>query len=254
MQHLALATVLLLLAVLYIAVEYANLRSRYDNIYSWYAALKLPPGAQFSIGPTRIALGYDRPWMAALHTRPIPQTAAEFLMRLISQVKVNPLYLYDGPNHIHGDLQSLDWYTASKEQWADPTNPLFAMGIPYNSPLVQGYIALKTPSTARDGDMSLLTLWNHGFEEYVRQRFSGSATSVLQEWNFMFGAVPSAGVTPSSCGALNLVSGAASAGVGAAGVGAMVGSAGGPIGTGIGAAIGFVFGAGVSLLGKTECF
>lgn len=280
----SLSTALIILALMlliYVAFQYSALRMKYKDLFGWYDTLtsqnkNIIP----NIGPMRIALSYERPWLAQYITRPIPQSMAEFMIRLVGQERINPTYLLNGPNAQYpGEtgVAALALYCSSAAAWdgtgADPPsvpNPLGAAGgghIPYWSELVQGYRQQLagacvppgcTPPTnippGTKADLSLLTLWMHGYEEYIRQRYTAAATSVLQEWNFMFAAdVPAPVATGEACGGTTIASDMISAGVGAAGVGAMMGAPEGGIGAVPGAIIGFIIGAGGSLFGKSSC-
>ena len=139
--------------------------------------------------------------------------------------------------------------------------------IPWSSALVQGYVLqtstpkpINTPKYTKKPDLGLIVLWLHGYEEYTRQRFSEGGSSVLIEWDRMFGklALPSAVIPPkmpsTSCGTGELVGSIGAQAVGGAGAGAMVGSAVGPVGTAVGAAIGALVGGGIAAAGKSNCF
>jgi hypothetical protein len=209
------------------------------------------------------------------------------MIRLVSQQRVNPLYLTVGPAALFADpVGALKTYCQSPSTWNStsqtvnagngmtqtlPTvvNPLSQVGggqIPFFSELVQGYrqqlASGCTPPCVKPtdipagtkADLSLLTLWMHGYEEYIRQRSTAAATSVLQEWNFMFAAdVPAPVPQPAACSATAVAGDVFSAGVGAAGVGAMMGAPEGGIGAVPGAIIGFILGAGGSLFGNSSC-
>jgi hypothetical protein len=264
----AVIVVLALLVILYGVVQYASFRSKYDSVFSWYANVTAKnKNIVPNIGPLRVALGYERPWLAQYLTRPIPQTAAEFMLRLVAQERINPTYLLVGPGTIGagGGMAALAGFCASSTAWADPANVLGSGvgtgggAIPFDSALVRGYrcqlSAAACSGNIVSGDLSLATLWMHGYEEYVRQRFTSAATSVLQEWNYMFATdVPAPIAAENACGASSIVSDVFSAGVGAAGVGAMIGAPEGGIGALPGAIIGFILGAGGSLFGKSACF
>lgn len=264
----AFIAVITALAIAYIALQYSALRAKYDSLFSWYADLSTTnPGLQPSIGPTRIALSYERPWLARLMTRPISQEMGEFMLRLVQQEKINPSYLITGPAaYVDPSLDpvnELNLKVASQSAWevaGDKGNPLWLGGIPYNSRLVLGYrcqIGQGSICGGADdiqGDLSLLTLWMHGYEEYVRQRFTSGATSVLQEWNYMFAQDAVVPIdTGNGCDAGMIASDGISAAIGAAGVGAMLGAPEGGIGAIPGAIAGFIVGFGGSLLGKTKC-
>ncbi len=271
--------VLTLLLMVYVAFQYSTLRMKYKSIFGWYERL---PSQTTNIGPMRIALSYERPWLAQYITRPIPQTMAEFMIRLVNQQRINPLYLTVGPAALFADpVNALNTYCQTADSWGSTSqavkmgngmiqtvpavvNPLSQIGggqIPFWSELVQGYrmqiMARSMPAppnaipAGTKADLSLLTLWMHGYEEYIRQRSTAAATSVLQEWNFMFAAdVPAPVPQPAGCSATAVAGDVFSAGVGAAGVGAMMGA---PEASIPGAIIGFILGAGGSLFGNSSC-
>jgi hypothetical protein len=263
--------VLTLLVILYFAFEYSTLRAKYDKLFTWYSVIGVTnPNNTPSIGPMRIALSYERPWLSRLMTRPISQEMAEFMLRLIQQEHINASYLVYGPGAFASNpdeaLAALGALCQSETAWNDPkNNPLGPSsedypgngGIPYDSALVCGYrFQILAPkgscgTNIVQGDLSLATLWMHGYEEYVRQRFTSAATSVLQEWNFMF-AEDTAPPIPTSdaCSAASFASGGIQAGIGAAALGAMMAPEAAPVG----AVIGFIVGAASSLLTKTKCF
>lgn len=184
-----------LIFILIIVVNYAAMRARYDDVYKTYGILDTPQGANLpvNIGPRRIMLGYEYPGLTALlESRPIPQPAAEFLLRLIRTFYIPDSMLLTPIDPSANPLENLKKVISSKENWDDPSNPLGPGGkgqIPYGSHLVSDYAAAKSGSAK---DLSLEVLWCFGYEEFVRQRFTTAATSVLQEWDYMFGAIAAA--------------------------------------------------------------
>ena len=278
-MHAGLLTVLVLTLVLGLALDYSVIRARYDWLYQKYGtALMGRPNkaAPVSIGPGRIVLAYERPWLAQLvQARPLSMAAATFLMRLV-KYGVHPDLLLSGVSgsvdrHTPPSADALRNAVSSLEAWTamgkadDPARPpipaaaWLAMNVPYNSALVAGYraqlgmSALGSPS----GDLSLLILWLYGCEEYVRERFSSGATSALSEWNFMLGAgAPAAHALAGSslapatggggCDAVSMAYSIGSTMVGTIGVGAMFAPPFGAIG-------GAVAGIGLGLLGKASC-
>lgn len=274
-MDVAIAIVLTLLVILYVAFEYSALRAKYDKLFSWYSQIATTnPNNVPSIGPMRIVLSYERPWLSRLMTRPITQETAEFLLRLAQQEEIRAEYMVFGPGTIMyptNSIPALINFCQNEPAWNSANNPLGpgpgpgpapgAGNIPFNSDLVCGYrrqnnIASSGCGTETEGDLSLETLWMHGYEEYVRQRFTSGASSVLGEWNYMFGqnaAAPPLN-TGDACSVSSFLSGGIQAGIGAAGVGAMLGAPEGGIGAIPGAIIGFIGGAASSLLGKAKCF
>jgi hypothetical protein len=249
-------SVLTIIIVLFIVLEYAKLRSKYDWLYSNYATYyKLSPaGSTSSIGPTRIALTYERPWLAnIITTRPITPNGAEFLIKLIKDLNITAEYLTNSvDNYQPPSVKNLNTFVSNEQLWKSDNNILYKIGaIPWNSDLVQRYKNTFTACTTQPcvGDLSLLILWLYGYEEYVRERFTASSTSVLSEWNFMFATnIPSPVPTNNGCDTSTITGNIMSMGLAGAGVGAAV-SGGNPVG----AFIGFFGGAIGSLLTKTKC-
>jgi len=267
--------VLILLLILYFAFEYSQLRSKYDKLFSWYSTIEASnPSVIPSIGPMRIVLTYERPWLGRLMSRPITQEMAEFILRLAQQEQINSAYMIYGPGpFLYPDIDpitKLDELVKDQNKWenkdpsiVNPLGPGDGYGnIPYNSDLVCGYryeigggAATGCGPHINEGDLSLRTLWMHGYEEYVRQRFTSASTSVLGEWNYMFAEDIAPPLdTGDACSPSSFLSDGIQAGIGAAGVGAMLGAPEGGIGTIPGAIIGFIIGAGSSLIGKAKCF
>ena len=241
-----------MIIVLLIALEYARLHSKYDWLFSNYATYyRFAPPSTSNIGPTRIVLSYERPWVSNLiTTRPITSTGAEFLLKLIKTINIPAQYLINSAdNNIPASVKNLNNFVVSKDTWNIQNNPLFTIGlIPYESNLVRGY-QNQIGLTSGQGDLSLMILWLYGYEEYVRERFTWSATSVLDEWNYMFATdIPAQLPGNNPCDIGSIATNAISMGLGAAGVGAAV-SGGNPFG----ALAGFVFGTVSSLLTKTKC-
>jgi hypothetical protein len=265
----ALLSVLAMIMILYFAVEFAKLRAKYNWFYSWYRdyLANSPAGTPVNIGPTRAALAYERPWLSNLVcSRPITQSAAEFLMRLV-RMNIPAQYLLSPPSagltaSPADAITMLNNFTVNEASWVSKNNPLSTTGVvPYDSALVQGYVAQVHSGTATTppnmaGDLSLQILWLYGYEEFIRERFSWSATSVLSEWNYMFGVdVISPTTTPpdDDCSAGSFISSAMSMGMAGAGVGTGIGAAAGGIGALPGAGIGFLAGAVSSIFTKTQC-
>jgi hypothetical protein len=224
--------------------------ARYNDIYKAYGTITDNPKAAnipVNIGPQRIMLGYEYPTLsAAFLSRPIPQPAAEFLLRLIRTQQLPVSSLLVG---VDNKLSNLAAATSSEDNWKDPANPLGPNGfgkIPWSSRLVKNY-SLTTQSDGQPRDLSLEVLWLYGYEEYVRQRFTSGATSVLDEWGFMFGAVASAPATAadSSCTSTAINTEIATQALAVGSMGLAFGPIGGMVGTGLGA-----FGA---WLGKSKC-
>jgi hypothetical protein len=223
-----LVTVTILLIILYIIVQYSQLVARYNDIYLTYKIIKDRPNLPVNIGPNRIIFGYEYPTLAGtFQSRPIPQPAAEFLLRLIRTMKVPASSLLNGIDTSTGTaLAHLDALLTSKEMWDSPQNPLGANGfgkIPYDSHLVHDY-RTKDQETGQSRDLSLEVVWLYGYEEYVRQRFTSGATSVLDEWNYMFGAIAAAPATKedASCSTAVVASDVVSSGLSMAAIGLMV--------------------------------
>ena len=223
-----LVTVTILVIILYIIVQYSQLVARYNDIYLTYKITETRPNLPVNIGPSRIVFGYEYPTLAStFQSRPIPQPAAEFLLRLIRTLKVPASSLLLGVDSSPGTtLAHLDSLTASKELWDSPQNPLGARGfgkIPYDSHLVHDYIK-KDLETGQARDLSLEVVWLYGYEEYVRQRFTSGSTSVLDEWNYMFGTIAAAPATKSdsACSTAVLASDAISSGISLGGIGLML--------------------------------
>ena len=239
--------IILLTIILVVAVRYSMMRARYDDIYKTYSALLSMPGNQeipVNIGPQRIMLGYEYPELAnKILARPIPQPAAEFLLKLIRTIGVPASSLIAGPNN---SLKNLEAVVSSRELWnslANPLGPGFPSAgpngfgkIPYDAMIVQQYNT-KTETAGKSRDLSLEVLWLYGYEEYVRQRFTSGATSVLEEWNYMFGSVAAAPMTPadSSCSTTQQASKYASSIFSMGGMGAMFGPEGALLGAAVGA-------------------
>ena len=243
-----------LLLILIVIVQYSALVARYYDIYRTYSAIIDDPkkaNIPVNIGPQRIMLGYEYPTLSAIFlSRPIPQPAAEFLLRLIRTQQLPAAYLLVG---IDNSLANLAVVTGAEADWNAPTNPLGPSGpgrIPWRSTLVQNY-GLGTQVAGRARDLSLEVLWLYGYEEYVRQRFTSGATSVLGEWDFMFGAVADAPATPadSSCSAAAVGTDMATQALAMGSMGLMIGGPAAPL---LGAA-----GAGLGALGawfgKSKC-
>jgi len=251
--------IVLLLIILYVVVQYANLRMRYQDIYDHYSEIVLRfPNIPINIGPSRVVLGYERPWWSQIvMSQPITQQAADFLLRLIRVQKIPSSLMFVGPAPGAGKAatDALERFIATPKTWVSTSNLLFnRCKIPWNSHLVQSYynIVKGRPPTAVFGNSySLLVLWLYGFEEYVRQRFTEAATSVLSEWDYMFATVtappPSHGnEADQSCSVANLSSAAISGGA----AGAMLGA---PVAPPFGAIGGFVAGSVLSLVSKKQC-
>jgi hypothetical protein len=262
-----LLTVLTLLVILLIALEYASLHAKYDWLYTIYDDYmrNAPAGTKFDIGPTRIALAYERPWVAnTIMSRPLNQTGAEFLLKLIKVLNIPGDYLTGTAdiNILAPTVADLNAFVGAGKPpdpstWENNNNALYMIGkIPYHSQLVQGYYNQINSGQGGDttgGDLSLMILWLYGYEEYVRERFTWSATSVLEEWNYMFALTQPAPSLPPADGCKNLATGIVSSGTAWAGIGAMIGSSVPVLGTALGAAIGFVGGAAAGLIGKGKC-
>jgi len=243
-----------LLLILIVVVQYSSLVARYYDIYRTYGAIIDDPkkaNIPVNIGPQRIMLGYEYPTLSATFlSRPIPQSAAEFLLRLVRTQQLPAAYLLVG---IDNSLDNLKVVTNSEADWNAATNPLGPNGagkIPWRSSLVQNY-SLNTQVAGKARDLSLEVLWLYGYEEYVRQRFTSGATSVLNEWDFMFGAVADAPATPadSSCSAAAVGTDMATQALAMGSMGLMIGGPFAPIaGTG-----GAVLGALGAWFGKSKC-
>ena len=244
----AIGLIVVLTIVLVVTVRYSALRARYADIYLTYNALLSVPGNQaipVNIGPRRIMFGYEYPDLSSVvMSRPITQPAAEFLLKLIRTIGVPAGYLLAGPDN---RLQNLAAAVASRDAWNSLQNPLgpgpaSVAGpngygkIPYDAMIVQQYNT-KTETAGKSRDLSLEVLWLYGYEEYVRQRFTSGATSVLDEWNYMFGSVAQAPATDkdSSCSSTAQASKYASSIFSLGGMGAMFGPVGAVVGAGVGA-------------------
>lgn len=243
------AIMILLAIIIIFVVQYSALRVRYHDIYSAYSLITDNPansGVFVNIGPQRIMLGYEYPTLSSTFlSRPIPQSAAEFMLRLIRTLKMPVNNLLSG---FATDLSPLKQFVVSEATWKSDSNPLGPSGvglIPYDSQLVSEY---TKPLTNTSKDLSLEVIWLYGYEEYVRQRFTAGATSVLQEWNYMFGSVAASPPGPgdSACNPVSM-------GAGAVSQGAMYAAMGAAIVPPFGAIVGGLIGAGSSLLSSPQC-
>jgi len=233
----------LLCIILFIAVQYSYMKVRYNDIYQIYAPL-IGKNVFVNIGPQRIMLGYEYPKISSMFlSRPITQTAAEFLLRIIRVRRPSAIYLFKGFSDDTSQLQKL---VTNADSWNQAGNPLKTIGgIGYDSALVQNYG--DGTSKASRKDYSLEILWRFGYEEYVRQRFTESSTSVMQEWDYMFGDIEKAPVTDkdNACNATSMAAGAVSQGA----MFAAMGAAAGPPG----AAVMGLIGVASSLFSTPQC-
>jgi len=233
--------IVLLLLILYVSFQYATLRMRYADIYSWYDEVEAKaPNKLVNIGPTRIVFSYEYPaWARVFMSRPITSEAANFLLRL-KRVKGLPAHLMvggPGKSYSKTEIPVLNALVSTEERWNSPTNPLYVyLGIPWSSALVRSYYNAAKGHYDADhvGDSySLMVLWLYGFEEYVRERFTEGSTSVLSEWDYMFANVSDAPprLPPKVAGKCNAAGVASSAMSGGIAGGIAIGMAtGGPVG------------------------
>lgn len=260
-ERTGIMTILTLCVILLIALEYAKLHSKYDWLYSIYATYinTSPPNTILNVGPTRIVLAYERPWVSnLLMTRPLTPTGAEFLIKLIKVINIPALYLASSTTNTRpASVAKLNDLVKTEAAWMVDSNVLYTIGkIPYKTTLVSGYVAQIYPNstnTLKTGDLSLQILWLYGYEEYVRERFTWSATSVLEEWNYMFALTVPAPTIPQADGCSGLATNIISNGTAWAGIGAMVGSAAPGIGTVLGTGLGFIGGCLAGLFEKFNC-
>jgi hypothetical protein len=233
----------LLCIILFIAVQYSYMKVRYNDIYQIYAPM-IGKNVFVNIGPQRIMLGYEYPKISSMFlSRPITQTAAEFLLRIIRVRRPPAIYLFKGFSDDTSQLQKL---VANADSWNQAGNPLKTIGgIGFETDLVQNY-GDGTPAKPIK-DYSLEILWRYGYEEYIRQRFTESSTSVMQEWDYMFGETAKAPNTnkDNACNATSMAAGAISQ---AAMFGAMGAAAGPP-----GMAVMGLIGAASSLFSTPQC-
>lgn len=237
-SNLALAILIVLTLIVIMA---SQTYAQYKDIFQAYEDVTTPE----AIGPLRIVMGYERPFIASIVlTKPVGDSVALFLILAIRYKSATSFQLVSS----FGTAQQLEIFapitgkpiTSDFEAvWrgdVDMPNPLAAMpwNVQYDAPIVKS----RVENSNRDLEM----LWLTGLERFARYKFSDSATSVSDVWNDLFSTVPpvSSNTTnnssPDTCPDGYTIAG--SVGSGALGMGLAGAAIGGPFGFLLGAAAG----------------